>query len=267
MADKGTSLVFHPFRSITEEWKESENTLWLEIIPKKFTLNTDSATAFTATQDKNFPTYRFMFPMEWSFGLNHSWDERGTVAGKFRDLKNAASTQGAELGNIANVISGGFVEGDWGNHAVRNDNPITYKNTDRLRYLFTLEFHTEGDNESDVYSPIEDLMALSSAAGGPTGPSATEIQFPYVFGLQTRNGKGEAVRLVSTKAAVINSIQPTYKGPYINGYPSHANLDITFTVVQPTYRDTTFGDDRNKKNITVRESRDTAADINEIDGF
>ena len=250
---QGQPLIYHPNAALPAEWKGSENTLWLEIIPKKFTPNTLASRGDQSTEAAdNLPIYRFLLPVEWSCSLNHSWEAGDTVAGKVRDLFAGGQKALAETGQVIAGISKGIFKPEIGNLAAKNDNPLMYKDTDRRLYMFNLEFHTEGNNLQDVYEPIEDLMMMGCPEGGANEASlATGIEFPYVFRVRTITGNGIPVRMVDVKSAVMTTIQPSFKGPYRQGYPSHATVEIQFLAIQPTYRDTSFGRGSGIRNITV----------------
>jgi len=58
-----------------------------------------------------------------------------------------------------------------------------------------------------------------------------------VFTLKTIDGGGRQRAVINMHAAAITSVQSTYKGPYHKGYPTYAELLLTFTDIEPNYKD------------------------------
>jgi len=73
------------------------------------------------------------------------------------------------------------------------------------------------------------------------------IQLPYIFTLETEPAK----ELLFVKYAALDKITPTYFGPYIDGYPMKATLELGFTDLSPLYR-SSF--EEMEARITVTES-------------
>ncbi len=92
----------------------------------------------------------------------------------------------------------------------------------------------------------------------------TEFSYPYVFSLQTFTGSGEAVDIISVKTVGLNNVLPSYKGPWIDGYPSYASLDLDFIDANPLYR-STLTSERSKK-ITVRTKNSTLIGVGSRNG-
>jgi hypothetical protein len=47
-------------------------------------------------------------------------------------------------------------------------------------------------------------------------------------------------RIISLRAAALQSVQPTYQLPYIDGYPSKCDLTLNFIDVNPLNRTESF---------------------------
>jgi hypothetical protein len=108
------------------------------------------------------------------------------------------------------------------------DTPLYYENSNRRSFTFEVILVAEKDPRFDVVEPVKDLMKWSSPAlkGG-----GVNIDFPYMFEVYTR--PKEFIRF-STLA--LTAVQPTYNAPYIGGYPSSCNLQLTFLDLSPLYR-------------------------------
>lgn len=162
---------------------------------------------------------------EWE-GLVGAFEGQTEKNNKTRDLlKNNAPNKAQ---SIAKILETGYNK--LASHSIQKkkvDTPLYYENSNRRSFTFEVILVAETNPRFDVVEPVKDLMKWSSPAlrGGIT------IDFPYMFEVYTR--PKEFIRF-STLA--LTAVQPTYNAPYIGGYPSSCNLQLTFLDMSPLYR-------------------------------
>jgi hypothetical protein len=134
-------------------------------------------------------------------------------------LKDIATSL-ATNGNVANY---------------RVDTPLQYKGSERRTWelIFTLVNTMEQGNYNNVVLPVKMLQSLSSPAYSNDDDKANaDIILPYLFELHTESKSGTD-NLISCDLAVLKSVNPTYKGPWIQGQPSRCDLRLSFTEYRP----------------------------------
>lgn len=245
------------------------NSTFLRIQPKKVnnkdTVNTNAREKSINSEAIGQPLF-FMLPDEVSIPLQHSWREQATVSGNIRQLHASFARQYGELKTVgsniatavpqlgsavADVMKGNF-EGagtktlnsfkefekggtiDQGLLALKNDNPVVYESSTRRNLSIELSLAVYENTYSDVMEPIELLMELSSPTRGGNNTQVGFI-YPYIFDISMVLGTTNNVTMYQISNAVITSINPTLKYPYINGYPSSADLTIQFEDLDPLY--------------------------------
>lgn len=161
----------------------------------------------------------------------------GNVAEKMvgmnlRSLSETGTTIGRKLQNADVALS-------------RVDSPLVYKNSSRRSYEFVFQLFASGYSKDDnpfnkVVYPTKLLQFLSSA--GMAGeekmdngqlkfiPALSEVISPCIFKIET-----EPAGLIDVKRAVIRSIQPVYKGPYVYGSPTSCELHVSFEEFDPLW--------------------------------
>jgi hypothetical protein len=229
---------------INRERSKSIDSLWLQIIPRKLVM-TDLKSRINNIADnttKEDPM-SFLMPMSYMSTVQHEWQELSTVSSALRDLQSKYGTAAKQATGA--VGKGGFTVGD------KADNPILYSNTTRRNIQVQLLFSVYSSTYDDVFLPCQRLIEQSCPDNVPG--QNTQFTYPYVFSLQTYTGDNQPTDIISIKSVGIQSIQPTYDGPWIDGYPSKAQLDITFIDLNPLYRSLLLNE-TNKK-ITVRSKR------------
>lgn len=231
---------FYP-NGINEERARSKDTLWLKITPRKLIMtNINTRTDHVADDDsaKLDPLW-FLMPMTQMLTYQHTWDDLITPAAALKTITSKIQKQYDILKSTAEV--GGFSVGH------KADNPHLYTGSTRRSFNIQFEFSVYTDTYNDVFLPIQNLVEYSCAE---ISGKYTEFTFPYVFNLQTFTGKSKSVDIISIKTVALTSVQPSYKGPWIDGYPSSATVDLGFVDMNPLYRGTLISE-RDKK-ITVR---------------
>lgn len=144
----------------------------------------------------------------------------------------------------------------------RVDTPLQYKGSERRQFdlIFNLINTKEGKNHEQLVLPVKLLEMLSTPSynyveGVADQNFNADIILPYLFSLRTAPGD-----LLTVDLAVLKSVQPTWKGPWIDGYPSRCELRLTFTEYRPLEQGVFYGDKQSKINVTERSDANRNAD-------
>ncbi len=213
------------------EFMESDDTLWLKVTPRTFRpdinaqINANTGTLSTTS-------LYFLLSKSFSFGVDHTWADLTTVSGALREVKSSIENAITQVGAITRIDRFNFAKKG---ETKKNDNAYVYETSSRRKINLDLKFNAYADAKAEVWNPIQSLI-IWSCADKASGQFTTTVNFPYVFKLQTVTGKGTEVDLISIQNACIDSVSPVYNEPYKEGYPMNANVSISFTDINPTYR-------------------------------
>lgn len=193
----------------------------------------------------------FMAPNSIIETIGHTWDSYETISSKIQEKAKLVKTvkekveplrQAGERGTEAllsaesarDVINRtiGSVTGEAPvKHKI--DTPLVYQDSERRKYDLEFNLIDEGDPGYDIVMPIRKLEEYSSAQYVYGADVSGAINFPYVFRISTFPSD-----LIKVKYAVLIAITATYNGPYRYGYPTSANLSLSFTDLEPTSNST-----------------------------
>lgn len=231
---------------IGSERANSRDTLWLQLIPRKLVISNINARLNQASDatTKLEPLW-FLMPSQIMTNVKHNWDDLATPAGALRDITSKISNQ-LKLADETGRYSGSGIS--TGHKA---DNPYLYVGTERRSLSLSLEFVVHSDTYRDVYLPIQNLIEISCPE---ITKGSTEFTYPYIFSMQTWTGDNNAVDVISLKSVAITSVQPTYIGPWIDGYPSKATVEIDFDDLNPLYRSTLYNEKHKRISTSSRKS-------------
>lgn len=228
---------------IESDRSNSRDTLWLQLIPREMAMTNINARLNQASdKTTTLSPMWFLMPSQIMTNIKHNWDDLATPAGALKDISSKISNQlmvAEGTGNRGAITTG---------H--KADNPYLYVGTDRRNISLSLEFTVFRDTYNDVFQPIQKLIEYSCPQ---ITDSSTEFVFPYIFSLQTFTGDRKAVDIISIKHVAITSVQPTYMGPWIDGYPSKATVEIDFDDLNPLYRSTLYNEKH--KRITTSSKK------------
>ena len=226
---------------IGRERATSKDTLWLQLTPLKMVVDNINARVDNVSGEPvpSVEPMWFLMPSDFMFTIQHTWEELTTPASALRTIASKISTQGR---TVKGTAGGTFEVGD------KADNPHLYSNTARREFQMEFNFSVYNSTFNDVFLPVQNLVEYSCPE---INSGFTEFTFPYIFSLQTVTGDGQSVDIVSIKKMAITSVQPAYKGPWIDGYPSSAAVQVSFVDLNPLYR-STLNNEKNKS-ITVRQ--------------
>lgn len=244
------------------------NSTFLRISPKKVDEINVNARLKSLTSRPTGDVYYFILPDEISIPLQHSWREHSTVSGNIRQLHATIKKQlgegesviaaggkaigevGAAMGSLAKGqvgAAGGHLvssleklEGNVkpigiGDFALKNDNPVVYDNSTRRNLSVELSLAVYTDTYKDVMFPIEKLMELSSPTRSNSSSQQVGFTYPHIFDISIVLGVTSKSTMYHIPNAAITSINPTLKYPYINGYPSAADITLQFEDLDPLY--------------------------------
>lgn len=229
-----------------------EDALWIVI--KVFKIDSQAAIQRGSGIQKTplGESFKFLAPMEILETLNHEWAEYDSLATRLaqkiatiqRDLseggqaiqglsQEAASAlsslqkgEGAAplqqvMQKAANRVEGISV------HQRKVDAALVYTNSGRRTYQFTFNLVDEGNPSYDIIEPVSKLSSYSCATAPAHG---VEFENPYIFDVRT-----EPNQFLVIENAALESVQPTYRGPYRDGYPTVCELTLSFKDLDPLY--------------------------------
>jgi len=80
---------------------------------------------------------------------------------------------------------------------------------------------------ASIYKPILELKKLScpQVAG-----DIIDIKFPAIFSLTSRPSS-----IIKVNHAALNGVQIVWKAPFIDGYATQGDIQLTFTDMEPLY--------------------------------
>lgn len=218
-----------------------KDTLWLQLAVKELKAQTmDVRNKGGLDVGSTLATMQLLLPMDFQQTVNHIWEDTDTLATKlgekYRTLKTGgqqildAFTNNSGYGNIISGAASGVADVN-----VRPDSPTIFRSSQKREISLSFHLADQGDTEKDVFEPVNLLMYYSSSGAAD---EYFKIDYPYIFELQTVTGDSEPIQLINFKHAALTSVQPTYKGPYRNGYPTHCELTLQFKDLEPLFKKT-----------------------------
>jgi len=253
-------------------------SVWIRMRPKKILDQySKGADAPISTADTNV-TFEFLAPLSLNENVVHHWEAYESVASRLaqkarslvkltNELKSGSNAIGNYIGAKLKEVEQQYlsdsakdkstsspkrakesitVEGlaqkalaAMPGHSIQKwkiDTPMYYANSDRRQLILEFVLFNEmrnNDNhpEKQLIEPIQALMKYSSPdlinEGGVT------IDFPYMFEVSTF-----PVPFIDYRTCALIAVQPTWNSPYIKGYPSSCNLQLTFQDLSPLYAGT-----------------------------
>ena len=149
------------------------------------------------------------------------WNSEDHTMSKWKATENT-------LKNIGRHLSQGTVSYS------RIDMPLVYKNSERRRFEFTFQMASWGDPYKEILMPIRALQCFSSAALESPDDLASVLP-PCIFEVETDNSGTGGTKLIHIKNAALTNVQPTFRGPYIDGIPTSCELHLSFQEIDPLW--------------------------------
>ncbi len=246
------------------------DALWVHMQPKFLKSQSKAARGRDATnaqkfitdpktgKKKNLPLFKFLAPVEIHENIVHEYQpyesvvtrmlQKGVdayrIASDFATVGEPTYEQGKKLlskalernisaADVKNSLST-IVASMAADTIPRNklDTPLIFQDSTRRQYTMTFFLIDEGNTFKDVVYPVKQLEWYSAAAYGGDGKEHIGYESPYIFEVNTVPG----TKLVHMRNAALTAIQPIYRSPYRQGYPSICELNLTFTEIEPLYK-------------------------------
>jgi len=186
---------------------------------------------------------------------------KGSVSEIIKALQTKFSTATTQIQSsdkktetILNILSSTLSAAAKGGYVAnyRVDTPLQYKGSERRSFelTFTLINTQPGKNHAEVVLPVKLLEMLSSPSYGsqPDKGFNVDIILPYAFSVNTKPGN-----LLTCDMAVLKQVQPTWRGPWIDGYPSRCELRLSFTEYRPLEQKVFYGTSENVIKATQKD--------------
>lgn len=252
---KGTQEVRRPQGGGKAPQGNFTNALWIRMRPIKLeSQSTAGCGGGISLGSESNPTFIFLAPDSIAENVSHGWEAYESVQSRLAEkVRSVAKTTGEinalkkSFNSIEKVTSTfeALASSKGINEFMRTtlskvkgaevpkmkvDTPLVYTNSKRRDWIFNFNLLAEGNNpKRDIIDVVQDLMKYSA----PESLGGISINLPYIFNLSTYPHD-----YIRSNYTALESVQPTYKGPYINGYPSLCELQLTFKDLSPLFRST-----------------------------
>lgn len=232
------------------------NFTWWQLKARKISNQSTSGRGGTLVTGDAGATFIFLSPQDFGETINHEWAEYESMASRLANKARDAAKLGGEIqslfgakGNIGSAFKSAannparaaetLTRAAYNSVAGHNipkikiDTPLYYQSSRRREITLEFTIVAEGYDsiKNDVLDVVQDLMRYSSP--GISSRSAIDIEFPYYFELKTLPNEG-----FKFTTAALTSVQPTYGGPWIKGFPSTCKMSLTFRDISPLFRKT-----------------------------
>jgi len=220
-----------------------------------------------------FPTFKFLAPVEIQENIVHEWQAYESIATRllqkgvdltklYDDTKTIASPLWQEAGKWVDFIKAGNFEKISAASAkqslrdvvtkitnspvprVKLDTPLVFQDSNRRTYTFAFQIIDEGNAYKDVVYPVKLLQKYAAASY----KSGSQIAYdpPFIFTVETVPDS----KFIKIPNAALTAIQPIFRQPYRDGHPTMCELNLTFTEIEPLYRDN-YDREGGKGSVTV----------------
>ena len=205
-------------------------------------------------------TFNFLLPEDFAENFSHSWEQARSpvqeLAEKVVDLSRGYDQTGQLLTGSVNALTslssslegrekGGRVNPlkdvnaamqvglnlDTKIPGYKVDTMLAYQGSANREWSFSFDLGFKSNRQQEIFEPINTLKLITSPEiDGQM--SAIGIKYPYIFSLETNPGSG----LIKADNTALRGVVVNWFGPYKNGFPARAKLDLTFTEIEPLYR-------------------------------
>jgi len=181
--------------------------------------------------------FEFLAPVSLQEIVSHNWEAYDTMTSRasqfVKSVEKGVSSGRSTWRAWSDLVTGhNPVEGA-GSVAIpksRIDTPLVYTDSRRREYPLTFNLVAWSDPHREVLEPIKRLQILSSPE---IDGIASGIKLPYIFKIRTTPSN-----IIKVNQSALQSVQPTYFDPYIDGAPIRAELQLNFIDLTPVYRST-----------------------------
>ena len=232
-------------------YQKKKDLLWInldarELISQKgYARGANSIT----TGSNTLGQWKFLAPLEISEEVAHEWGDYEGMGARIAQKAITISKGLKEIGGIfdagKNAIGNtkrGFDATTIAKSAMvqaaahnieqqKSDTAFTYQSTRRRSFSFNFSVaYMPGDKNvrESIYQPLLELKKLScpQVDGDIIG-----IKFPAVFKVYSYPSN-----LLRINHAALVMVSIVWKAPFIEGYATHADVQLTFTDIEPLYR-------------------------------
>lgn len=268
--DPDEKIIQRP-RGIRVPHAHYTDALWIHMQPKWLKSQAKSARGKGATDARksiidqatgkkiDLPLFKFLAPVEIQENIVHQYEpyesivtrmlQKGVdayrIVSDFQTVAEPTYEQGKKLltkaakrevsaADVKTALQGivSSMAGDTNIPRNKIDTPLIFQDSTRRQYTMTFFLIDEGNTFKDVVYPVKQLEWYSTASYGGAGKEFIGYEPPYIFEVTTVPG----TKLVYMKNAALTAIQPIYRQPYRQGYPSICELTLTFTEIEPLYK-------------------------------
>lgn len=232
--------------------KWGNTALWFEMTARELTnQSTAGPRGGSIRIGRKGTTFKFLAPSQIVDNQQHTWEEYASIQSRLLQFIMSASTSWDQIkqivdkggekardlwnqiksGNIpaANQLSQALVDSVNVNIPKRKiDTPLRYVSSARRTYQLTFMLA-----DSEGGATIQKAVELLQKYAAPTAVSNIDIEFPYVFQIQT-----VPFGLITVQYAALENVLVTWMEPYIKGKPSRAEVTLGFKDMSPLFRKT-----------------------------
>ena len=252
--------------------------------------SSDFGTQLATVLDAQRYKFKFLAQTELMETITHTWEPYDSIASHIAGLYASVSTgieqlrglspdaQGKSFENLIATLVGKGASGirtliskmgntvpimvntlnNWakGGYVAnyRVDTPLQYKGSERRSFelIFNLINTESGRNYDNVVEPVKVLQMISTPSYKKDRENDfnADIILPYLFEVNTTPGD-----LIRCDIAVLKSVNPTWKGPWIDGYPSRCELRLSFTEYRPLEQGVFYGQNKTNRITAMQNER------------
>lgn len=167
-------------------------------------------------------------PLSFQDDVIHTWSNYDSLGTRIVEKGNVLEGLTKQVLGTAKGISMG--QGFGKVVTQKLDVPMTFNDSNRRQISLIFTFADQGNTKTDVFEPVRKLQIYSCA---DKTDGFYDFDMPYIFTVETLNSD-----LLYIEHAALQSVQPTWFGPYRNGYPSKCELTVQIQDLDPLYRKT-----------------------------
>jgi hypothetical protein len=244
--------------SIIPQGIENTNFLWIKLEAKEMSSQPSFVRGQEAVKTSGSPIiFYFLSPDSWPEDLDHKWEVYESFVSRMSQ-KVASFKKGAQEAKEVATFAGEALKGFFAGRSkaeqermsataaaisaaqsaggveaahYRIDAPLTYQDSERRRYIFLFNLADEGNPQKDIIYPIRMLQKLSCPE---VGQGLIDIKLPHIFSIEAIPNRD----MLYVEYAALSKVTSTYYGPWMNGYPTRAEVQCDFIDVSPTYKST-----------------------------
>ena len=228
-----------------------QDALWIIIKARKLKNINTKGRGGSISISEHGDTWKFLAPEELIEVHNHGWEPYDSFHSRllekiralhvgvdqFKQISEATVNEIKKMWDdkttnnlLAKLETAAKESSNYDLPQYKIDTPLIYQSSERRTWdlNFTLASSNGG---TDIIDAVKRLQ--KAAAPNLVGDSETSIEFPHIFEVRT-----EPSDLIKFGYAVINTIQPTWKGPFRYGNPFQCELQIGFTDMSPLFKKT-----------------------------